>query len=92
MAVQMANDPAVSSYGADEGLPALRDALRRQVRQDNGLEGVRVQPSYSPCCGAVTTGWRGACAAVPLTMLWCCGALRGLPHVLDGVLRWCGMH
>ncbi|KAI3437662.1 hypothetical protein D9Q98_000112 [Chlorella vulgaris] len=42
MAVQMANDPAVSSYGADEGLPALRDALRRQVRQDNGLEGYDV--------------------------------------------------
>lgn len=37
----MANDPAVSAYGPDEGLPALRDALRRKIREENGLEGVR---------------------------------------------------
>ncbi|EFN55891.1 hypothetical protein CHLNCDRAFT_94487 [Chlorella variabilis] len=40
-AAEMANDPAVSAYGPDEGLPALRDALRRKIREENGLEGVR---------------------------------------------------
>ena len=40
-AAEMANDPSVSSYGPDEGLPALREALRHKIRQENGLQGVR---------------------------------------------------
>lgn len=37
----MAGDPAVSQYGPDEGLPALRDALRKKIADENGLTGVR---------------------------------------------------
>lgn len=40
VAASMAADPAVSQYGPDEGLPALREALRRKIREENGLEGV----------------------------------------------------
>lgn len=32
-----ASDPTLSQYGANEGLPALRDALRRKVEEVNGL-------------------------------------------------------
>lgn len=39
-AAAMANDPAVSAYGPDEGLPALREALRKKVQEENGLQGV----------------------------------------------------
>ncbi|KAL4428806.1 hypothetical protein ABPG77_005244 [Micractinium sp. CCAP 211/92] len=41
-AAAMAADPAVSQYGPDEGLPALREALRRKIREENGLEGYDV--------------------------------------------------
>ncbi|PSR96100.1 Aspartate aminotransferase like, partial [Actinidia chinensis var. chinensis] len=30
-------DPAVSRYGADEGLPELREALIRKLRQENNI-------------------------------------------------------
>ena len=30
-------DPTLSQYGANEGLPALREALRKKVSQQNGL-------------------------------------------------------
>ena len=50
LAAQMAGDPAVSQYGPDEGLPALREALRRKIREENGLHGVR-RSKGCRCCG-----------------------------------------
>lgn len=35
-----AGGPAAHGYGPAEGLPALREALRRKIRDVNGLEGV----------------------------------------------------
>ncbi len=52
-AAAMAADPAVSQYGPDEGLPALREALRRKIREENGLEGVS-----GPTDGQHLGGWR----------------------------------
>jgi hypothetical protein len=40
-AAAMVADPSVNSYGPDEGLPALREALRRKIADENGLHGVR---------------------------------------------------
>jgi len=39
-AADLVKDPAVSAYGPDEGLPALREALRRKIQEENGLQGV----------------------------------------------------
>jgi aromatic aminotransferase len=41
-ATAMATDPAVSSYGPDEGSPALREALRKKLTVENGLKGYDV--------------------------------------------------
>lgn len=41
-AAAMANSLAVHSYGPDEGLPELREALREKLRRQNGLEGYDV--------------------------------------------------
>jgi len=35
-------EPDTSSYGADDGLPALREALTDKLRVENGLDNVRV--------------------------------------------------
>ena len=59
--MEMANDPSVSSYGPDEGLPALREALRHKIRQENGLQGVRCCRCRRCwcCCGAACDGGAG---------------------------------
>ncbi len=38
----VATDPSVNSYGPAEGLPALREALRAKLRQQNELQGYEV--------------------------------------------------
>lgn len=42
-AASMLAEPAgsVNAYGPDEGLPALREALRQKIAEENGLSGVR---------------------------------------------------
>ena len=49
---------AVSQYGADDGLPQLRDALRQKIQQENGLAGVS-----AGAAGAWAWGGEGALAA-----------------------------
>lgn len=54
LASQMATDPAVSAYGPDDGLPALREALRQKIRTENGLDGVSAVSVGSRGCHSVT--------------------------------------
>jgi histidinol-phosphate/aromatic aminotransferase/cobyric acid decarboxylase-like protein len=56
----MLADPSVSSYGPDEGLPALRQALVAKVAAENGLPGHDVH---------VTAGANQAFASVVLALL-----------------------
>lgn len=56
-AASMAADPAVSQYGPDEGLPALREALRRKIREENGLEGVSTPGADQSRGGKQVAGW-----------------------------------
>ncbi|GAB4819316.1 hypothetical protein N2152v2_006362 [Parachlorella kessleri] len=41
-ATQALAEGGIHGYGADEGLPALRDALRQKIAAENGLEGYDV--------------------------------------------------
>jgi len=49
-------DPSVHAYGPCEGLPALREGLKRKLRSENGLEGVEVMvttganQAFINCC------------------------------------------
>ena len=56
----MVSDPSVSSYGPDEGMPALRAALREKLARENGLEGYDVH---------VTAGANQAFANVVVALL-----------------------
>lgn len=38
----------VFSYNYDLGLPALREALRKKIREKNGLDGVAIFPLLPP--------------------------------------------
>jgi aspartate/methionine/tyrosine aminotransferase len=51
----------VHSYGPDEGLPELRDALQAKVAAKNGLQGVRrllQRMNRQHACQFVEGGWR----------------------------------
>lgn len=37
-----AEEPDTNSYGADDGLPKFREALKEKLKKENGLEGVEV--------------------------------------------------
>eukprot|EP00930_Biecheleria_cincta_P056884 TRINITY_DN42900_c0_g1_i1.p1 TRINITY_DN42900_c0_g1~~TRINITY_DN42900_c0_g1_i1.p1 ORF type:complete len:430 (+),score=88.40 TRINITY_DN42900_c0_g1_i1:28-1317(+) len=41
-AAKAAREPDTNAYCPDDGLPALRDALKAKLREENGLEGVEV--------------------------------------------------
>jgi aromatic aminotransferase len=56
----MANNPQVNQYGPDEGLTALRDALKAKVAKENGLQGIDVM---------VTAGANQAFINIVLTLL-----------------------
>lgn len=59
-AAAMIHDPSASAYGPDEGMPALRDALRSKLKAENGLDGYDVH---------VTAGANQAFANVVLALL-----------------------
>lgn len=55
-AAQLVSDPAVSAYGPDEGLPALREALRHKIEQENGLKGVSSRGWERPAANGQGSG------------------------------------
>jgi hypothetical protein len=72
-AAEMAPDPAVSAYGPDEGLPALREALRRKLKEENGLAGVSLVSLSSQCTALEfrrALGWLHAPAALKQHAQW----------------------
>ena len=50
VAAKMAQVPAISVYGPNEGNPELREALRKKVAEENGLKNVRIEHNWLDYC------------------------------------------
>jgi len=59
-AASMISEPSASAYGPDEGMPALRQALRKKIANENGLQGYDVH---------VTAGCNQAFANLTISLL-----------------------